>query len=379
MWPFSSRVYHSVLTPARTATSSRRSPGTRRRPPRRQPDLLRGDPGPPAGEEVPDLGAVVHALTYVARPRAGGRAGPLQARPPAPARSAVGVGVGRAGSHRCAAEPGEPCASLPTPPPPPPSRWCPPPSSAATSARTTSSSTSSTPASATPTSTPSAATGARSPTRSSPATRSSASSPRSARGHQPQVGDRVGVGCMVNSCGECANCRNGDEQYCLKGMVGTYGATDRDGTVTQGGYSTHVVVDAGFVLRVPDGSTSAAAAPLLCAGITTYSPLRHWGAGPGQEGRRRRARRARAHGRQARPRDGRRGHRAVAVAEEAGGRPAPGRRRLLRHQRPGHLHPAGRPLRPDRQHRQRRHRRRRLPRCSPSTARSSTSAPRPSR
>ncbi|HST98370.1 MAG TPA: NAD(P)-dependent alcohol dehydrogenase [Geodermatophilus sp.] len=97
-----------------------------------------------------------------------------------------------------------------------------------------------------------------------------------------QVGDRVGVGCMVNSCGHCANCRNGDEQYCLNGMVGTYAATDHDGSTTQGGYSTHVVVDAGFVLRVPDGIDSAAAAPLLCAGITTYSPLRHWGAGPGK-------------------------------------------------------------------------------------------------
>jgi uncharacterized zinc-type alcohol dehydrogenase-like protein len=98
-----------------------------------------------------------------------------------------------------------------------------------------------------------------------------------------RVGDRVGVGCMVNSCGHCANCRNGDEQYCLNGMVGTYAATDRVGTTTQGGYSTHVVVDAGFVLRVPDGIDSAAAAPLLCAGITTYSPLRHWGAGPGKK------------------------------------------------------------------------------------------------
>ena len=97
-----------------------------------------------------------------------------------------------------------------------------------------------------------------------------------------RVGDRVGVGCMVNSCGECANCLGGDEQYCLQGMVGTYAATDRDGSTTQGGYSTHVVVDAGFVLRVPDGIDPAAAAPLLCAGITTYSPLRRWGAGPGQ-------------------------------------------------------------------------------------------------
>jgi uncharacterized zinc-type alcohol dehydrogenase-like protein len=98
-----------------------------------------------------------------------------------------------------------------------------------------------------------------------------------------QVGDRVGVGCMVNSCGECANCRNGDEQYCLEGMVPTYAGTDRDGTTTQGGYSTHVVVDADFVLSVPEGIDSAAAAPLLCAGITTYSPLRRWGAGPGKK------------------------------------------------------------------------------------------------
>jgi uncharacterized zinc-type alcohol dehydrogenase-like protein len=98
-----------------------------------------------------------------------------------------------------------------------------------------------------------------------------------------RVGDRVGVGCMVNSCRECANCRNGDEQYCLNGMVATYAGVDRDGTTTQGGYSTHVVVDADFVLRVPDGIEPAAAAPLLCAGITTYSPLRRWGAGPGKQ------------------------------------------------------------------------------------------------
>src|SRR6476620_3587856 len=98
-----------------------------------------------------------------------------------------------------------------------------------------------------------------------------------------RVGDRVGVGCMVNSCGSCTNCRNGDEQYCLEGMVGTYAATDRDGSTTQGGYSTHVVVDADYVLRVPDGIDPAAAAPLLCAGITTYSPLRHWNAGPGKK------------------------------------------------------------------------------------------------
>ncbi|QDH10649.1 NAD(P)-dependent alcohol dehydrogenase [Nocardioides dongxiaopingii] len=96
-----------------------------------------------------------------------------------------------------------------------------------------------------------------------------------------RVGDRVGVGCMVNSCGECVNCRRGDEQYCVAGMVGTYAATDRDGTTTQGGYSTHVVVDADFVLSIPEGLDPAAAAPLLCAGITTYAPLRRWNAGPG--------------------------------------------------------------------------------------------------
>ena len=96
-----------------------------------------------------------------------------------------------------------------------------------------------------------------------------------------QVGNRVGVGCMVSSCGTCTNCRNGDEQYCLEGMVPTYAGTDRDGTTTQGGYSTHVVVDADYVLSVPDGIDGAEAAPLLCAGITTYAPLRTWGAGPG--------------------------------------------------------------------------------------------------
>jgi uncharacterized zinc-type alcohol dehydrogenase-like protein len=97
------------------------------------------------------------------------------------------------------------------------------------------------------------------------------------------VGDRVGVGCMVNSCRECVNCRAGDEQYCVKGNIGTYAATDVDGTTTQGGYSTHVVVDADFVLRIPEGIDPAAAAPLLCAGITTYAPLRRWNAGPGRQ------------------------------------------------------------------------------------------------
>jgi len=97
------------------------------------------------------------------------------------------------------------------------------------------------------------------------------------------IGDRVGVGCMVNSCRECANCLKGEEQYCLAGNVGTYGAVDRDGTITQGGYSTHVVVTEDFVVSIPEGIGLDAAAPLLCAGVTTYSPLRHWGAGPGKK------------------------------------------------------------------------------------------------
>ncbi|MFJ4025966.1 NAD(P)-dependent alcohol dehydrogenase [Paenarthrobacter sp. NPDC089989] len=98
-----------------------------------------------------------------------------------------------------------------------------------------------------------------------------------------KVGDRVGVGCMVNSCKECANCKAGEEQYCLNGNVGTYGSVDRDGTITQGGYSSDVVVNEDFVVTIPEGLELDVAAPLLCAGITTYSPLRHWGAGPGKK------------------------------------------------------------------------------------------------
>ena len=96
------------------------------------------------------------------------------------------------------------------------------------------------------------------------------------------VGDRVGVGCLVDSCRECDNCKAGLEQYCSGGATQTYGSVDRDGTITQGGYSTQVVVTEDFVLRIPDGIELDAAAPLLCAGITLYSPLRHWGAGPGK-------------------------------------------------------------------------------------------------
>jgi len=98
------------------------------------------------------------------------------------------------------------------------------------------------------------------------------------------VGDRVGVGCMVNSCRECVNCLAGMQNYCLKGNTGTYAGVDpADGTITQGGYSTHVVVVEDFVLKVPESIPFEAAAPLLCAGITTYSPLAHWNAGPGKK------------------------------------------------------------------------------------------------
>lgn len=98
-----------------------------------------------------------------------------------------------------------------------------------------------------------------------------------------KVGDRVGVGCMVDSCGECENCKKGEEQYCLKGNVPTYAGIDKYGEKTQGGYSTHIVVTEGFVVRIPDNIGLDAAAPLLCAGITTYSPLNHWNAGPGKK------------------------------------------------------------------------------------------------
>jgi uncharacterized zinc-type alcohol dehydrogenase-like protein len=98
-----------------------------------------------------------------------------------------------------------------------------------------------------------------------------------------QVGDRVGVGCFVDSCRECDNCKAGEEQYCTNpGMVGTYDGVGRDGKPTQGGYSDAIVVDENYVLRIPEAIPLDKAAPLLCAGITTYSPLRHWGAGPGK-------------------------------------------------------------------------------------------------
>ncbi|MBD1537330.1 NAD(P)-dependent alcohol dehydrogenase [Pseudarthrobacter polychromogenes] len=92
------------------------------------------------------------------------------------------------------------------------------------------------------------------------------------------VGDRVGVGCIVDSCRHCESCLDGLEQYCENGMTGTYGAVDRRNgdAVTQGGYSSSIVVDRRYVLRVPESLDPASAAPLLCAGVTTFSPLRHF-------------------------------------------------------------------------------------------------------
>ena len=98
------------------------------------------------------------------------------------------------------------------------------------------------------------------------------------------VGELAGVGCFVDSCRTCANCKAGIEQYCEKGMSGTYNSREQDGkTPTYGGYSTKIVVDENYVLRVSDKLPLTGVAPLLCAGITTYSPLRYTGVGRGQK------------------------------------------------------------------------------------------------
>jgi alcohol dehydrogenase (NADP+) len=97
-------------------------------------------------------------------------------------------------------------------------------------------------------------------------------------------GDKVGVGCLVDSCQTCASCNEGLQQYCDNGFTLTYNSPEKViGGRTFGGYSDQIVVDKGFVLRIPEGMDLAATAPLLCAGITTYSPLRHWKAGPGKK------------------------------------------------------------------------------------------------
>lgn len=99
-----------------------------------------------------------------------------------------------------------------------------------------------------------------------------------------KVGDTIGVGCMVDSCQHCNPCQHGYEQHCVEGATFTYNGTDRhDHQPTYGGYSKQMVVSEKFVLRIPDGLDLAGAAPLLCAGITTWEPLHQWGAGPGKK------------------------------------------------------------------------------------------------
>jgi alcohol dehydrogenase (NADP+) len=99
-----------------------------------------------------------------------------------------------------------------------------------------------------------------------------------------KVGNRVGVGCFVDSCRNCSSCLNGLEQYCIEGPTLTYNSIERNGqTPTQGGYSNKIVVDENYVLQIPDSLPMDGAAPLLCAGITMYSPLLHWKAGPGKK------------------------------------------------------------------------------------------------
>ncbi len=96
-----------------------------------------------------------------------------------------------------------------------------------------------------------------------------------------KIGDRIGVGVYIDSCRTCVNCRKGLQQYCEKGMTGTYNALDKDGNVVYGGYSDSFVIDADYGLRVPENLELSGVAPLLCAGITLYSPLKHWGAKAG--------------------------------------------------------------------------------------------------
>jgi uncharacterized zinc-type alcohol dehydrogenase-like protein len=97
-------------------------------------------------------------------------------------------------------------------------------------------------------------------------------------------GELAGVGCMVDSCRECDNCKEGLEQYCDNGLVGTYNGKEKEGDgVTYGGYSKQIVVHEDFVLRISDKLPLEGVAPLLCAGITTYSPLRYWKVGKGDK------------------------------------------------------------------------------------------------
>ena len=198
-------------------------------------------------------------------------------------------------------------------------------SRAASRPSTTCRSRSSSAASATPTCTTPATSGTtscRRSTRACRATRSSAASTKVGSAVTKfKAGDLVGVGCLVDSDRTCPNCKDGLEQFCPN-MTLTYNSPDKHETapVTYGGYSDSIVVDERFVLRIPANLDLAGAAPLLCAGITTYSPLRHWNVGQGQEGRRRRPRRAGPHGREVRPRVRRARRRLHHLAEQEGGR-----------------------------------------------------------
>jgi len=99
-----------------------------------------------------------------------------------------------------------------------------------------------------------------------------------------KVGDRVGVGVYIDSCRKCENCLNGASHYCLEGMTGTYNGLERDGkTVAMGGYSNTFVIDENYAVKIPGNLDMSGVAPLMCAGITLYSPLKHWGAGPGKK------------------------------------------------------------------------------------------------
>ena len=176
------------------------------------------------------------------------------------------------------------------------------------------------------------------------------------------VGDRAGVGCFVDSCRECEMCLAGEEQFCLRRATSARTTARR----TTGRPPTAATRRRSSSTRTtrcasPRASRSTSPRPLLCAGITLYSPAQALGRRAGQEGRHRRHGRARAHGRAARARARRRGHRAQPVAVQAGRRPRAGRRPLLRDERPADLPGPAPVVRPDHQHRRRGHRRRRVP------------------
>ena len=143
-----------------------------------------------------------------------------------------------------------------------------------------------------------------------------------------KVGDLAGVGCLVDSCRVCDPCKADLEQYCLEGATPTYNGRERGtGAPTFGGYSEKITVEERFVVSIPESLDLKAVAPLLCAGITTYSPLRHWKVGAGPEGRRHRPRRPRPYGREVRPGARRPGGDDHHLAGKGQGRAPPRRRR----------------------------------------------------